>query len=292
MKMLLPVIVAILSVISGPRSSTAEALSVAVSILPQQYFVQQLAGERVAVQVMVSPGASPETYEPKPLQMAALSTAKLYFAIGVPFEQIWLPRIAGKNLTIVHTDARIAKIPMHGHHHEDAPQGARESDPAGAPDPHIWLSPALVKVQVEHILNALLAADPEGAREYRRNFERFGAQIDQLDSEIKGLLSNAQGKTFLAFHPAWGYFAQAYGLEQMAIEIDGREPGPASLRRQIEIGRQLGVKWIFVQPQFSTKSARLVADAIGAEVVAADPLAPDWPQNLRRVAMNIKSALE
>ncbi len=282
----------ILSAVCRPGIGTAEPLSVVVSILPQQYFVQQVGGERVAVQVMVLPGANPETYEPKPRQMAALSKAQLYLAVGVPFEEVWLPRITGKQLTVVHTDAKIEKIPMQDHVHGDRTGHHRDHDETGAPDPHIWLSPPLVKIQAAHILNALMTADPEGSDQYRNNFERFSSQIDLLDSEIKHLLAPAEGKRFMVFHPAWGYFAQAYGLEQVAIEIGGKEPGPAALRKQIETGRRLGVKLIFVQPQFSTKSARLIADAVGAKIVEADPLAPDWPQSLKEVAVKIKTALE
>lgn len=268
----------------------AERLSVFVSIVPQKYFVQQIGMDLVDVHVMVKPGSSPATYEPKPKQMARLSKAVIYFSIGVPFENAWLDKIAAANprMNVVHTDHDIQKFPMaaHDHHHD------RESGASGILDPHIWLSPVLAKIQAKSIRDALQDAIPTHRSELEANFQAFASRIDQLDHWLRSMLKGQNGLQFMVFHPAWGYFARTYGLEQLPIEIEGKNPKPSELQEMIAYARQNGIKVVFVQPQFSTKSAELVAKEIGGEVVFADPLAEDWLANLQEVAEKFKAALK
>jgi zinc transport system substrate-binding protein len=268
----------------------AERLPVFVSIIPQKYFVQQIGMDLVDVHVMVGPGASPATYEPKPKQMARLSKAVIYFSIGVPFENAWLDKIAAANprMNVVHTDRSIQKIPMEVHdHHYD-----RESGASGILDPHIWLSPVLAKIQAKSIRDALQDAIPTHRSELEANFQAFASRIDQLDHRLRSMLKGKHGLQFMVFHPAWGYFARTYDLEQLPIEFEGKNPKPAELQAMITHARQNGIKVVFVQPQFSTKSAELVAKEIGGEVVFADPLAEDWLANLQEVAEIFKAALK
>jgi zinc transport system substrate-binding protein len=309
--------------------SAADKVSVFVSIVPQKYFVQQIGKELVDVQAMVQPGSSPATYEPKPQQMADLSKTKIYFAIGVPFENAWLKKIAAANPTmrVIHTDHGIEKIAMAAHHHhdehdegehhgedkhdheKDAHHGEEKHDHekdehhgeaahdedhhehAGL-DPHIWLSPPLVKIQARTILDALKEADPGNRSVYEANFKAFTAKIDQLDTDLKNTFAGKKGLQFMVFHPAWGYFAHAYGLKQVPIEIEGKDPKPAQLKKLIQHARENGIKVVFVQPQFSTKSAELVAREIGGQVAFANPLAEDWMANLREVADKFQAALK
>jgi zinc transport system substrate-binding protein len=288
----------ILTPLSGALAG--DGLPVFVSILPQQYLVQQIGGEHVDVQVMVAPGASPATYEPKPRQMAALSRARLYFAIGVPFETAWLDKIAAANpaMQVVHTEEGIRKRPMVEHPHEGGPDGDADHNPAesrhghGILDPHIWLSPPLVKLQAATIMEALMAADPAHAADYERNGRRFQAAIDTLDQDLKKIFAGQAGRRFMVFHPSWGYFAAAYGLVQVPIELEGKDPKPAQLQALIQYARQHRIKVIFVQPQFSRRSAAIVAAEIGGRVVLADPLALDWMENLRHVAGEFEAALQ
>lgn len=298
----------------------AGKLPVFVSIVPQKYFVQQIGKDLVEVQAMVLPGSSPATYEPKPKQMADLSTAKIYFAIGVPFENAWLEKIAdfNPNMRVIHTDHDIEKLQMAAHHHHNDEQtekhhegehheaehdhekgehhGKAEHDKdhhehAGL-DPHIWLSPSLVKIQSRTILAALQEADPAHRSVYEANFKEFTARIDQLDTDLKNTFAGKKGLQFMVFHPAWGYFAHAYGLKQVPIEIEGKDPKPAQLKELIQHARENGIKVVFVQPQFSTKSAALIAREIGGKVAFANPLAEDWMANLREVADMFESALK
>ncbi|WP_373500805.1 metal ABC transporter solute-binding protein, Zn/Mn family [Desulfococcus sp.] len=275
----------------------ADPVPVFVSILPQKYFVQQIGKDLVDVQVMVQPGASPHAYEPKPRQMADIAIARAYFAIGVSFETAWLNKISAANpgMKIVHTDDGIDKIAMAAHHgegeHPEDRHPPEDHHDHGGVDPHIWLSPPLVKLQARAILAGLREIDPSHGGVYEANCRQFMADIDSLDARLKNLFSDQQGLRFMVFHPAWGYFARAYGLTQLAVEIEGKEPKPAQLMALIKNAKENNIRVIFVQPQFSAKSAGLVAREIGGQVVRADPLAEDWTANLLDVADKFKAAL-
>jgi len=272
----------------------ADRVSVLVSIVPQKYFVQQIGKDLVDVQIMVQPGATPHTYEPKPSQMAALSKARIYFAIGVPFEKIWLEKIVAANpaMKVIHTDHEIAKIPMASYHQDHDKHGHLEdSHEHGTLDPHIWLSPPLVMIQARAIRNALQEIDPAHRDVYGANYRAFRSEIANLDRELMNMFKDYRGMQFMVFHPAWGYFAHTYGLQQVPIEIEGKDPKPAQLKEYIELAREKEITVLFVQPQMSRKSADLIAREIGGQVVIANPLAEDWSANLRHVADNFKAAL-
>lgn len=257
---------------TAPAAASEEPLQVMVSILPQKYFVERVGGDRVKVSVMVEPGASPATYEPKPEQLTALSQAKAYFSIGVPFEKAWLERIQAANpaMRMVDTTKGIERMPM----------GASGQNL----DPHIWLSPALVKVQAQTIADALAELDPAYATAYQSSLDSFKADIDALDASIRQTLEGVSQRKFMVFHPSWGYFARDYGLEQIPIEIGGQEPSAAELAALIERAKAEQIKVVFAQPQFSTRAAETIASQIGGEVLLINPLNPDWLSNLQTVA--------
>lgn len=280
----------------------AEPIQVTVSIQPQKFFVEKIGGERVSVTVMVEPGAEPHVYDPKPQQMASLAKSKIYFALGVPFEDVWLEKFASASpgMQIVHTEAGIQKLPMaahehHGNHHDEALQhGAHPASHRDQTlDPHIWLSPPLVMIQARNILSALLQVDPTQRSLYEQNYRKFAEELVSLDLELLRLFGEAgEHREFMVFHPAWGYLAAAYGLEQTPIEIEGKEPKAADLQRLIVHAREHQVKALFVQPQFSPTSAKVIAEALGAQLVTADPMASDWANNLRQVAEKLKVAIK
>jgi zinc transport system substrate-binding protein len=293
---------------SIPFAFADDKLPVYVSIAPQRYFVHQIGQDLVDVQVLVKTGADPHAYEPKPRQMVAISRATLYFAIGIEFEKANLPKIISINreVKVVHLDHGIEKMPMVKHldktkmdtdHKDGGHQVAnRHKNEDQHPehdgrDPHIWLSPPLVKIMGRKILSALLEIDPAHQNDYEANYKQFARKIDDLDTELKEIFTGRQGLEFMVFHPTWGYFADAYGLEQVPIEIEGKNPKPAQLKELIEHARDKDIKVIFVQPQFSARNAELVAREIGGRVVLADPLAEDWMANLREVADKFKAAL-
>jgi len=287
----------------GPASTMAgEPIPVFVSVPPQKYFVEKIGGTLVSVSVMVQPGANPHIYEPRPSQMTALAKTRIYFAIGVTFENAWLPKFAklNPNMRIVHTDKGIDKMAMVAHHHpeeeEDAEHDPRSKeahreDAHGTLDPHVWVAPSEVKIIARNILQALLEIDPSNRTVYQSHEEAFVREIDELDKEMKSLFADKKGLKFMVYHPSWGYFARAYGLEQVPVEMEGKEPKPEQLKALIEQSRKEGIKIIFVQPQFSTKSAETIAKAIGGQVIFADPLREDWERNLREQAEKFKEAL-
>ncbi len=260
-----------------------QPLSVFVSVLPQKYFVQQIGGRHVQVTVMVGPGQSPATFEPRPKQMAALSRARLYYRIGVPFERVWMDRIRAANPGMSILDAReglqLRAMPAtDGHHHGDDM------------DPHIWLDPGLVRQMMPRLRDRLIQLDPAHGDEYRSNCQRFMQELTRLELDIRQRLSAVKSRNFMVFHPSWGYFAAAFGLHQIAIEDQGKGPGGRRLAGLIERARRDGVRVIFVQRQFSQAQARVLARAIGARVVAIDPLAEEYVENLRQVANAIAEA--
>lgn len=273
--------------ITAPESNGP--LNATVSILPQKYFVERIGGEHVNVNVMVEPGDSPATYEPRPEQLAALSQADAYFSIGVPFEGAWLDRIASANSEMLMVDATtgIARMPMKTHRHGEAEGHEEEVYHEGEPenpDPHIWLSPALVKAQAQTIYEALAALDPAHEDAYQANLDSFIADIDILDTDIREALEGGENKKFMVFHPAWGYFARDYGLEMIPVEVGGQEPSAAELAAFVTEAREEDIKVIFAQPEFSAKAAETIANEIGGEVLLISPLAPDWLDSLRHVA--------
>lgn len=289
-------LIALLVYGGGLPARAGAAPTVFVSILPQKYFVQQISGNLLNVEVMVPPGASPHTYEPKPSQMRKLAEARAYFTIGIALEEAWLYRITKINpdMRVVHSEAGIDRMTMsEDHDHEDHPEdthGAHHQDKVGL-DPHIWLSPGLVKHQVEIIRANLEAMDPEHAETYQANALHFIEQIDGLDTQLRDILGGKKGMKFMVFHPSWGYFARDYGLEQVAVEIEGKSPKPAHLRDLVELARQEKISVIFAQPQFSRKSAEVIAREIGAQVVLIDPLGENWFENMTVVANKLGAAL-
>lgn len=263
-----------------------DRLNVTVSILPQKYFVERIGSNYVNVNVMAGPGDEPHTYEPKPEQLKALSKAAAYFSIGVDFENSWLDRIASANseMLMVDTTQGIERMPMVTHYHgEESGEHAHDQE-LDNPDPHIWTSPQLVKIQARTIYEALVQIDPEHRAAYEANLQSFLQDIDALDADIRETLKGIENRKFMVFHPAWGYFAGDYGLEMVPIEIGGQEPSAAELAALITAAKKEGIQVIFAQPEFSTEAAETIAKEIGGKVLLISPLAPGWLGNLRRVA--------
>lgn len=279
-------------------AAPAAVVKVFVSIPPQAFFVERVGGDRVEVEVMVPPGRSPHDYAPTPKQMAALSDADVYFSIGVAFEKAWLDRIAEANprMRIVDTRKGIRLLPMSDHVAWSVGGGPKavadlQAEHLGEPDPHIWMSPRLVKLQARTIYLALAEADPAGSADYERNFRRFVSDIDRVDNEILFALQDLGSRDLFVFHPAFGYFADAYQLNQVPVEIGGKEPSARQLAELISMAKERGVRVVFVQPQFSAAAARAIAEAIGGGVVPIDPLARDWLANLQDIAAKVQGAL-
>ncbi len=274
-------IVALTQLLFFTDNGWTEPIPVFVSILPQKYFVERIGGEQVKVEVMVNPGESPATFNPNPKKMSLLSQAKLYFSIGVPFETIWIGRIQSIHLNLQFVPLQDNQNPANDHDHSH-----------GSRDPHIWTSPAKVKVIAKKIKETLVRTKPQKEQYFEANLQAFHDDLDALDGDIREILAGSDNHRFMVFHPAWSHFAEDYGLEQISIEDRGKEPGARSLQKIIEKGKKLGIKVIFVQKQFSLSIAEKIAKMIGATVREMDPLAEDYLANMRRTATAISGALQ
>ncbi len=293
------VLLAIFVMVSFSYASKQE---VTVSVLPQKYFVEKIAGDKVHVNVMVKPGFSPSTYAPKTSQMKKLAKSKIYFAIDVPFEDVWLAKFenSNKNMLIVDTAKNIKKLEMEEHshheekeeeHHDEHDEHEKEvhndHDEHEGLDPHIWTDPLLVKIQAKNILDALVKLDSKNSDFYKRNYIEFMIELDELDKKLKTILKPYANNAFMVFHPSWGYFAKRYNLEQVTIESEGKEPKPNELIELIKDAKEHQIKIVFVSPQFSQKSAKVIAKSINGEVVNMDHLSQDWDTNLVKIAKAI-----
>lgn len=259
-----------------------------VSIVPQKSFVEAIGGDLVNVSVMVLPGNSPHSYEPKPSQMKELNDAKLYFAIGVEFENAWLKRFANqnKNMLIIDTAKGIEKIAMAEHHHEED----KHDHKGASKDPHVWTSPSNLRVIAKNTLDALVNVDASNKATYEANYQAFMQKINSIDTEIQNILKNTpKGAKFMVFHPAFGYFATEYNLTQIAVEVEGKEPKPSALAELIKEAKEENIKAIFTQPEFSDKSAKIIADELKIKVIKVSPLNPKWDENLINLAKAIRN---
>ena len=282
------------ALLTSPSTGTAEAadrISVVVSIPPHAYFAERLGGEAVEVAVLLQPGQSPHTFDASARQIATLSEADLFFTVGLTFEQALVRKIANESEgpRIVDTRKGVPLMASAGHSH-DAGSGTQSDHAAGTPDPHSWLDPALVKIQVENIAAGLAAFAPDRSVEFEQNRDRLCRQLDSLDRSIGELLKPYRGRKIYVFHAAFGYFATRYGLEQVAVEVEGKEPSARLLTALIEQMRRDSVTTLFVQPQFSRKTAVALAEAAGCRIVELDPLAADYPANLLDIAVKIKDS--
>jgi len=276
----------------------ASTQELTVNILPQKYFVEKIVKDKFTINVMVKPGASPHNFEPKPSQMRSLVASKVYFLIGDATEKNWIEKFKqnAKNTLFVDTTIGVEKIEMAKHEHEEVAQHDHkkdekdeEHDHSGL-DPHIWLDPVLVKIQAKNIYEAMIKIDSANSDFYKTNYEEFLKELETLDSNIKTILAPHKDKAFMVFHPSWGYFAKRYDLEQISIEIEGKEPKPNELVELIEESKKHDIKIVFVSPQFSQKSAQAISKNIGANVVAIDPLSDNWNENLQKVANEIANS--
>lgn len=256
-----------------------------VSILPQKTFLKKIGGDKVDITLMVKPGNSPATYEPKASQMRSISNADIYFTIGVPFDLVWIDKIKAQNSAMkvveIQKDKNMQRIkkPKDGFKHS-----SMNSEDANL-DLHIWVSPKRVKVIANVMAKSLIEIDPKNKNYYEKNLAKFITEIEETDKKINEILKDIPKKAkFMVFHPAWGYFAKDYNLKQIAIEKAGKEPSASQLEKIINEAKKEEVKAILTQPEFSKKGAQLIAKELNIKVVSISPLNPKWSENLIRLA--------
>lgn len=252
---------------------------IAVSIVPQATFVEKVCGDNFEIVTMIPPGASPETYEPTPVEMQKLEDSSVYFSIGVPAEETSI-------LSGITDGTKLVKL------HEKAAESYPEREDDGGRDPHVWLSPKRVKLMVSTIRDTLCELDSANAELYKTNAESYIAELDALDKEIRSLLGNKSGGKFIAFHPAFGYFADDYGLTMYALEEHGKEATAKSLAQMVDLANKEDIKVIFYQEETSGIQAEAFAEEIGGKAVSLEPLAADYTANLKKMAIALSEAVK
>lgn len=260
----------------GTEGRTADdRIGVVVSVPPLAWFAEAVGGPLVNLTVLVPPGASPAMYDPTPRQLRRLDEASIWVTVGhprFPFDAAWRDRL---------TEGRPGLSVV------AAGEGCRRR----AGDPHLWMSPACARAMVRRVARSLAAARPSATDSIGARRDRALAAVAAVDRDLTGMLAPHRGRAFLVFHPALGYLARDYGLEQMAIQRGSTEPNPAELDRLLRRARERGIRHVFVQPQFSREAAALVADALPeGEVAVVDPLARDWPRAMRSIGRSLAAA--
>lgn len=280
------VLILMLTMIAACGQSTSRdnnKLTVGVAIVPQSTFVKEVAGDLVEVVTMIPPGSSAETYAPTPRQLKEFSNASIYFSMGVPSEVAnILPKAKDFN-----ADLKIVDLAEHvAQAYPDL-----EITP-GERDPHIWLSPKRVKVMIDVIAGELSALDPDNKDTYNENAKMYKEQLDEVDARIRESLNDLKTKTFIAYHPAFGYFADDYGLEMLALEEEGKEATPQTFRSIIDIAKEKGIKVIFYQAEVDSRQSEAFAKEIGGKTEQIAPLAPDYIENLEKMADTFAEVLK
>jgi zinc transport system substrate-binding protein len=274
------------------EAAPAAKMQIFVTVPPQAFLAAKIGGDAVEVHTLVDKGRDPHTFEPSPRQAAALAGASLFFTVDIPFEKQLVAKIAAGNrkLQIIDSTKGIVRLPLSDpHHHEAHP---KENHSGNEADPHLWLAPDNLCVMADNMAAALSAALPERKETLQKNLATLKNEISALDKRLNTALAPHRGKTFYVFHPAFGYFAQAYGLKQKAVEISGKSPTPRQLAALVRQAREDRVRTIFVQPQFDSKSADAVARAINGTVIPVDPLDQEVLRTLAAIAAAIEQSLK
>jgi zinc transport system substrate-binding protein len=270
----------------GQREETPPLVS--VSIEPVKYFADRLSGQGIEVNVMLPSGASHGSYSPTALQLQRLSDSGLYLRIGyLGYERTWINRLGELNpgMAVVNLSDHVELIRgeeiQHGDHvHE------------GGVDPHVWMSPAVMLDLLPVIRDAMLEAFPDFRETVEENYPVLEAEVEELHLAFSTLSETMAHKRFMIFHPALTYLARDYGLEQVSIEHEGKEPSPASLARLIQDARDFSVPVIFIQEEYDIRNARLISDETGATVVQINPLGYDWPVAMQELVQTFKAHMQ
>ena len=285
---ILAILITSLALSCSPSPDPGDKPVISVSILPQLYFVEQMAGDLVEVNVMIPPGASPATYEPTLSQLGKLKQSEAYLRIGhVGFELSWMDKMSSVNPKMKIVDLSrgidlIIQMEEEVDHHDHSHSGA---------DPHIWLSVYNARIIARNIHEELLIMFPDHQKELLSRFEKFSSTLDSLHQVINTKLDGLENRNFMIYHPALTYFSREYHLHQYSLEIEGKSPSPAHLRQMTDLGISQKISRILIQDQFDRKNAEVLAREIGAEIVQFDPLDPHWMEQMLYIADQFNSPL-
>ncbi|MDD4514779.1 zinc ABC transporter substrate-binding protein [Massilibacteroides sp.] len=291
MKQIGVLITLFLLLLTGCGGKQSEDKMVSVTIEPQRYFAEKIAGDKFKINTVVPSGQNPESYDPTPQQMVQVSRSKAYLRIGhIGFEEVWIDKLQENNKEMKFFDLSegmelIENAEEHHHEHEhDHEHGEECSHSHYGVDPHIWSSITGAKKMAWNTLNAFIALDKENTQFYWENYNRLMTEIEATEQEIEKLLAPLKNRTFIIYHPALTYFSNEYNLTQLSIEMEGKEPSPAQLRRLIDTSRESGAKVVFIQQEFDKKNAELVAKETNCNLVVINPFDYDWKKEMIHIA--------
>ncbi|MFO7810486.1 MAG: zinc ABC transporter substrate-binding protein [Candidatus Delongbacteria bacterium] len=271
--------------VSCVKNSSNSKPVISVSILPQEYFVKRITGDKFNINVLLPPGVSPHTFEPAPSTMSDLARSDIYFTMGeIEFEKAWLNKFRSVNEDMIISNssknANYIKFLDHGDDHEH--------DHTGNTDPHIWMSPEEVKTIANNIYEEMVQFDPDNKKFYKKNLESFITDLEKLDMQIRTMLSEIKNRRYIIYHPSLGYFARDYQLVEIPIEIDGKEPSPKQIKKIIDTAQEQNISTVFIQKQFDARLAESIAEEINGKVMQLDPLSKDWLNNMIKIARTMQ----
>lgn len=297
------------------NTNNKDKITIAVSIVPQETFVKAVAGDLVNIVTMIPPGHSPTNYQPTPKQMTDFSKASVYFSIGVPTEESnIIPKIndLNKDIKVISLAKKVREVYPYRNFNEDEEhqhdndnnhkvnedhddskdhEGNNDHDHLGR-DPHIWLSPKRVKIMLDVIKDELIKLDPDNKAIYERNSSEFIAKLEEVDNNIKDILSGLEQQSFIIYHPSFGYFAEDYGLKMITIEEEGKEATAKRLQNVIDYAKDNNIKFIFYQQEFDSGQAETIAKEVGGSTVKVSPLGSNYLKNLEYIANKFKEVLK
>ena len=285
------IIAGFLSLYPSSELENVEKPRVVVTILPQAEFIENIAGDKVSITIMVPPGASPHTYEPRPSQIKEVAEAKMYAKVGsgIDFELAWMDKIieTNPNILIIDSSKGIQLIETDsGDEHEE-----HEANVHKGTDPHVWLSPKNAIIMVENLYEGLVKIDPDNKEYYAKNKDDYIDSLKELDNTLMQTFSNLKTKKFMVYHDSWRYLAYDYGLEQIPIEKEGKEPTPEGIANLIDQARENNITIIFASPEFQIQTAKTIAQEIDGSVILISPLEKDYIENLKRMSDEISKSL-
>lgn len=270
----------------------AETPSVIVTIIPQANFVERITNGAIRSVVLIEPGQSHHTFEMTPRKMTELSRGVAFLRIGLPFEERLAEKLLAQrpDLPVVNTAATCrVRYMSHSCEHEGDDHAHHHGE---TPDPHVWLDPTQAVLIVKEMLPALVRITPDRAAEFEGRAAEFIRELEELHARIRTRLEPFKGRSFLVFHPAYGYFADAYGLTEISVEVDGKEPTARQLTEILDVARKAGIRNVLIQPQFPRRSAEAVASALGGKCFVADPMGKDYIANLEAVAKAVEASMQ
>ncbi|MGL5787158.1 MAG: metal ABC transporter solute-binding protein, Zn/Mn family [Bacteroidales bacterium] len=259
--------------------------TIAVTIQPQKYFAERLAGDKFDIFCVVPSGSSPESYDPSASLVLQLGKSDAYFKVGeLGFELAWMDKIQHNNPDLKIFDLSQGIEPVVGTHMCIHDEDDSHSHEISSTDPHYWNSPKEVKIMLQNMCNAFIELDPENEDYYKNNLKTILEEVEDVDSEIQSILTNNKSSAFLIYHPALSYFARDYGLKQLSIEENGKEPTPNHLKNLIDSARTNNIHVIFVQREFDTNNAAVIAGETQSMIIEIDPLNYNWKHEMIRIA--------